>query len=442
MVKQFIICMTALLLLTGLSSAAEPPCRQRVIQTCKADQEEMICRFLSFDQPETVESITEFLQAIGPMDEEMQKDLICARLMTVKKIMNIRADLALSEDSDGRYSFPSGIGIFRFQVDDPAYPKLIADHQKIEKLKLCGSKEIFFDIHAMISDADAQYQEQMLKSFTLVLDDVKLSNIHTIYTEGGFEAQRVPLKKGIRKEMDRLMRLGLSKETETDQTPLMERNASGGKSGYAKKSFTNSIGMEFVWIPVNPDEEDYFSCDKKNVSRPFYIGKYEVTQKQWESVMGNNPSNFKGLNLPVENVSWDDVQEFIRKLNEKERKNFYRLPSEIEWKHAARAGSTGAWCFGDDENLLEQYAWYDKNSGSTTHPVGQLKPNAFGLYDMHGNVWEWCEDADGSVRVVRGGSWNYGADYCRSGCRDSNSPDFRGSILGFRVLAVPAGRAK
>jgi len=191
---------------------------------------------------------------------------------------------------------------------------------------------------------------------------VQISNIRTVYAEGGFDVQRMPLKRRVQKEKDSVM--GKSRP---DQTPLTERKVSGGKSQPAQKPFTNSIGMGFVWVPAGSGEDvDLFACEKwKTVSSPFYLGKYEVTQRQWEAVMGNNPSNFKGPDLPVEQVSWDYAQEFIKKLNEKEGKNIYRLPSEAEWEHAARAGSNGAWCFGDDESLLKQYAWYSENSGST-----------------------------------------------------------------------------
>ena len=124
----------------------------------------------------------------------------------------------------------------------------------------------------------------------------------------------------------------------------------------------------------------------------FYLGKYEVTQSQWQVVMGNNPSRFQGDNLPVEQMSWEDVQTFIRKLNAREGEDTYRLPTEAEWEYAARAGSTTAYSFGHSDSRLGEYAWYYMNSGRKTPPVGQLKPNAWGLYDIHGNVSEWAQD--------------------------------------------------
>ena len=128
------------------------------------------------------------------------------------------------------------------------------------------------------------------------------------------------------------------------------------------------------------------------ISEGFWLGKYEVTQEEWEAVMGSNLSNYKGDDRPVENVSWEDVQKFITKLNEAEGSAVYRLPTEAEWEYACRAGSTTPWSFGDDGGKLGEYSWYSNNNSSSTRAVGRKKPNAWGLYDMHGNVWEWVQD--------------------------------------------------
>jgi len=187
--------------------------------------------------------------------------------------------------------------------------------------------------------------------------------------------------------------------------------------------------------------------------RTLLLGKTEVTQKQWLEVMGTNASGFSkcGYDCPVENVSWDDIQQFIAALNHKTGKK-YRLPSEAEWEYAARAGSTTEWGFGDDESRLGNYAWYRQNSGSKTQAVGQKLPNAFGLFDMHGNVWEWTEDCwhetfagaptdgsswatgcSGNYRVLRGGSWDNFPSGLRSAERYRYHPDNRYSIIGFRL---------
>jgi len=188
----------------------------------------------------------------------------------------------------------------------------------------------------------------------------------------------------------------------------------------------------------------------------FYIGKYEVTQGQWQKVMGSNPSRFSscGDNCPVEQVSWNDIQGFIRKLNATTGKN-YRLPTEAEWEYAARSGGKKEKYSGTDDSL-DDYAWYSSNSGNKTHSVGQKKPNGLGIYDMTGNVWEWCSDSYGekyygesprdnpqgpsssSYRVLRGGGWSNGAQSSRAAIRSWDSPDYRyGSYLGFRVAVSP-----
>lgn len=183
------------------------------------------------------------------------------------------------------------------------------------------------------------------------------------------------------------------------------------------------------------------------ITKSFYMGKYPVIQEQWEAVMGNNPSRFKGKDLPVETVSWNDVQEFIQCLNDQTGRKIYRLPTEAEWEYACRAGTTG-----DYAGNLDDMAWYIENSDSKSHPVGIKQPNAWGLYDMHGNVWEWCSDwyqedyykssprvdptgpDTGSAGVARGGGWGVLADRCRSALRRSTSPDARDDRLGFRLV--------
>lgn len=193
------------------------------------------------------------------------------------------------------------------------------------------------------------------------------------------------------------------------------------------------------------------------ISQPFYLGQYEVTQGEWQAVMGYNPSYFKGdKNLPVENVSWEEVKKFIENLNMKETgqtEGTYRLPTEAEWEYACRAGSPGKYCFGNDEEKLENYAWYGyKRIKEKTYPVDQKKPNNWWLCDMHGNVWEWCSDwydngyytkspdkdpkgsDGGSVRVNRGGGWQNDAAGCRSAIRGTRAPNEHDGTLGFRLV--------
>jgi len=221
----------------------------------------------------------------------------------------------------------------------------------------------------------------------------------------------------------------------------------------SEKLWVNSIDMEFVLIPAGTfamGSEDERPIHQVTISQPFYLGRCAVTQIQWVAIMGKNPSKFQGGNRPVENVSWEDVQEFIGKLNAREGGKPYRLPTEAEWEYAARAGSTTTYSFGDDEEQLGEYAWYAANAGGTTHPVGQRRPNAWGVCDTHGNVWEWVQDwygaypagsvtdppgpSSGSSRVIRGGSWSADAGYCRASVRDLNASSRRVDYLGFRLL--------
>jgi len=233
---------------------------------------------------------------------------------------------------------------------------------------------------------------------------------------------------------------------------VFELSTSGG-------DFVDPVtGMEFVCIQGGTFEMGDTFGDGGSDEKPvhsvtlsdFCIGKVEVTQAQWEKVMGSNPSNFKGNDRPVEQVSWDDVQGFLQKLNQKSGKK-YRLPTEAEWEYAARSGGKQEkWAGTSNENQLGNYAWYNANSGSQTHPVGQKQPNGLGLYDMSGNVWEWCQDwygsysasaqrdpqgpSSGSIRVSRGGSWGNDPRDVRSASRRRWNPGRRYDNLGFRLV--------
>ena len=194
------------------------------------------------------------------------------------------------------------------------------------------------------------------------------------------------------------------------------------------------------------------------ISKAFYMGKYAVTQAQYEAVMGQNPSQFKGAQNPVETVSWDDATSFCKKLNDQLRTPGLevRLPTEAQREYACRAGTTTAYYSGNLESDLDAVAWYDANSKNTTHSVGTKKPNAFGVYDLHGNVWEWCSDAyteatnalsavdpfneQGAGRVLRGGCWLINPGFCRASRRFYLSPDYRRSHLGFRVVVGLSSR--
>ena len=228
-----------------------------------------------------------------------------------------------------------------------------------------------------------------------------------------------------------------------------------------KKFFTNAIGMKFVYIPpgtfmmgspLNEKKRDRDETQHEvTLTKDFYMQTTEVTQGQWREIMGSNPSYFKscGDDCPVEQVSWNDCQEFIKKLNQKEGTNKYRLPTETEWEYACRSGGRDEIYAGGND--VDSVAWYSRNSGGSTHEAGTKAPNGLGIYDMSGNVWEWCEDiynenayskhrrnkpiytGGGSLRVYRGGSWGNGPRSVRCACRDGYHPDLGYGSLGFRL---------
>jgi len=254
-------------------------------------------------------------------------------------------------------------------------------------------------------------------------------------------------------------------ETEAEEPDAVVKTPSVTAEAGLPNEITNSVGMKLKLIPAgefmmgSPESDEWAQDDEKSkhrvrITKPFYLGVYEVTQAEYEKVMGENPGSFKGGSNPVEMVSWHDAVEFCKRLSAKEGKT-YRLPTEAEWEYACRAGTTTLYCTGDDPASLGEYAWCAENCDQKTHPVGEKKPNAWGLHDMHGNVLEWCADwygryaseevsdpsgpETGSYRVDRGGSWFSGARYCRSADRGRVVPILRGENLGFRVASVPSG---
>ncbi|MCK5542686.1 MAG: formylglycine-generating enzyme family protein [Desulfobacterales bacterium] len=233
------------------------------------------------------------------------------------------------------------------------------------------------------------------------------------------------------------------------------------KSTQSDKTYTEPVtGMEFVWVEGGCYQMGSNSGSSYQNEKPvhkvcvdgFWMAKYEVTQGQWKDIMGTNPSYFKncGNDCPVEKVSWNDAKDFIRKLNSRNNVEF-RLPTEAEWEYAARSGGKNEKYAGG--NNVDNVAWYYSNSGSKTHQVGTKAPNGLGLYDMSGNVWEWCEDvydknayskhssnnplvtSGSNYRVNRGGSWDDGPRDVRAADRCRNTADCRYSHLGFRLCS-------
>lgn len=241
----------------------------------------------------------------------------------------------------------------------------------------------------------------------------------------------------------------------------------------SRKTFTNSLGMKFIYVPPGtflmgtPADERGAGKDEKQhqvtISRAFYLQTTEVTQGQWNMVMGNNPSFFKecGNNCPVEEVSWNDVREFIKRLNQMMGTGEYRLPTEAEWEYACRAGAktpfnTGPCLSTEEANYQGNFPYFGCPPGQyqfETVKTGSYLPNSWGLYDMHGNVSEWCQDWKGEYpaghvtdpegpplgryRVIRGGSWGREASACRSAKRHHCPPESRSNRIGFRLARTP-----
>jgi len=302
-------------------------------------------------------------------------------------------------------------------------------------------EKIEVDIHRLLESF--LEGELSVENYSVAVQHLKGINIKTplLYSGGG--------QSILKSEVSNVQNIRTNEAPNKQETP---------------KTFVSPLtGMEFVLIPIGEfmmgspsDEEGRYDDEgpvhKVTITNPFYMGKYLVTQKQWIKIMKKNPSKFKGEDRPVEMVSWKDAQEFIKKLNEKEGTDKYRLSSEAEWEYSCRAGTQTRYSFGDDESKLNEYAWYEISFGSETHPVGQKKPNSLGLYDIHGNVWEWVQDrwhssynvapSDGSAwedgnsssRLIRGGSWGSNTVSCRSAARLGDDPDSCGSVVGFRLL--------
>jgi len=274
-----------------------------------------------------------------------------------------------------------------------------------------------------------------------ILEEAKRHLGPLVYTDWPFDAQ-----EAARRQRETAAALGLPVEKTLD--------------------LGNGVKMELVLIPAgefmmgSPSSESGREGPQHRVriTRPFYMGKYEVTQEQFEAVKGWDPSHYKGPSNPVERVSWNDAVKFCYRLSQRTGCDV-RLPTEAEWEYACRAGSSTAFHFGDSGSQLGDYAWNSGNSGGKTHPVGQKRPNAWGLYDMYGNVFEWCQDwydsdyygqspaadpkgpSSGMDRVLRGGCWNSGAGRCRSAFRSHylpwDPPGLTPYYVGFRVVVSP-----
>ncbi len=317
-------------------------------------------------------------------------------------------------------------------------------------------------IPVIFSADDAAHVPERLRDYMryLVADDNEYEQLYRRLTNQP-RVIRPPLGQVRTLESVNKLRSLPSEERQQDFAPIEETPAPKPKSKSSPSNFTedlNGVKLEMIYIPGGEFTMGSNQYDDGKPPHPvelsrFFIGKYQVIQAQWEAVMGANPSKWKGDELPVECVSWENAVEFCEKLW-KATGTKYRLPTEAEWEYACRAGSTTWYCFGDDFKSLGDYAWYCENSDRKTHPVGQKKPNAWRLYDMHGNVLEWCQDwydenyykrsprenpqgpSSGTYRVLRGGSCDHYHFNCRPAIRFHPSLGSIIHLVGFRVVCL------
>jgi len=304
-------------------------------------------------------------------------------------------------------------------------------------------------------ELDAQYEKNRAASYLREKEEYELKDrdrIREIEKTKKDEEDRIKLRE-IQESMAIVKKAEMArlKQEQEDKNKLIELERLKQEEIAKLKRVTdlgNGIKIDLSLIPSGyakkgPDDSFGLNTSSLSIEKPFYISKYETTQEQWEIIMGNNPCRTKNPKLPVTNVSWLDCQAFIKKLNLKTDGD-YRLPTEDEWEYACRAGTTTSYSFG--ESISKENANYD---GSSIKTVGNYKPNAFGLYDMHGNVLEWCEDwyaeKSGSfsnsngpepktVRVLRGGSFDYSPAFAKSSGRSYYSPTSRSNLVGFRLV--------
>ena len=318
----------------------------------------------------------------------------------------------------------------------------------VERLGLYDEAVEFVMKYLTLVGRDGEHYREALE----LLSTAEAAKAAAEEARGRAEAARVAAEEVERRRADAARRWA-------EETPEAARRwAEETPEAARKRAEAVVAGMEFVRVPAgeflmgstsDEADDDEQPLTRVRISRAFELGKHEVRQAEWEAVMESNPSRFDecGGDCPVEQVSWDDVQEFIGRLNALEGEARYRLPTEAEWEYAARAGTSGDRYGGD----LDAIAWYEENSEGT-HPVGQKVPNAWGLHDMLGNVWEWVQDwngaypggsvtdpqgaMEGSYRLARGGSWIGYARDCRASNRNGGAPGYRGNSLGFRLLRI------
>lgn len=327
----------------------------------------------------------------------------------------------------------------KFWRDRSPNAKKNADLQRIEAFVTDGATWPLLDMLAVLQTMEATIASILAKTKDQIII------VSSVVPGATFTEQEKYQEKETYREEVEIQPGGLFRKPITEmqtKTRIVTRTRTVERGVHAMRDdIYNSSGKLITSIDFCKMPAGQFMMGEKgsqhqvNITKDFYLGKYPVTQAQWQALMGDNPSHFKGdPNLPMEGVSWNDCQEYCMRFTQQAGHELYRLPTEAEWEYACRAGSSGDYCYGDGEDRLREYGWYHDNSGSKTQPVGKLKPNAWGLYDMHGNVWEWCEDCydKNATRVLRGGSWINVERNLRCAYRYRSYPSSRYYNFGFR----------
>ena len=332
--------------------------------------------------------------------------------------------------------------------------KVRLKEKKAEQIPLLGQLEVT----TVPAGARVFLEGEFVGRTPFTREDLKPGSYRVKVTKEGYEPV-IKTTRVVGSESTPL-RVRLEKKPEQEKKPKQAAVSSGEGAGGRQVLSVAGVKVALRWCPPGSfmmgspsgerDRDSDETQHRVTLTRGFWLMETEVTQELWKAVMGNNPSSFKGARRPVEEVSWHDAVEFCRKLSRLTGKE-WSLPTEAEWEYACRAGTQTAYSFGDYAGKLGDYAWYNKNSRSRTHPVGQKLANAWGLFDMHGNVYEWCADwyddyGSGAVvdptgpadvhsfRVFRGGGWLNNAGYCRSADRIGDTPGYEYDFLGLRAL--------
>ena len=402
---------------------------------------------------------------------------------------NVTSPLTVTTDADGRFVVPVTNKNWFLAAGDRSVGENTEEYLWVKAFEPQG--DVTSAMLAISNEADIDSEDELYSLLSAVtassgnLDEFRkvevseqMKSLVARHREAAnaakTEAERVAAEAKEKAEQEAAEAKAKAEQEAAEAKAKAEREAAEAKAKLAAEISAGRVGatagvplvgkavMPFAFCPGGAftmgspaSEEDRLSDESPvnvTLSKGFWMAQTEVTQAQWKTVMGNNPSSFKGDNLPVENVSWEDAQEFIEKVNGSSVMPSgwkFAMPTEAQWEYACRAGETGPYSGG----TIGQVAWYDGNSADNTHAVGTKKPNAWGLYDMHGNVWEWCADwygdklsgganpsgpSSGVYRVYRGGSWLNFAASCRAAYRNGSPPANRTYSLGFRPALVPS----